>query len=224
MPRYARYAKKAYRSKPVRNRVKIYGRAGYQLYKDVSYIKSLVNSELHYINNTYTGQAISSSGTILHLSATTQGNTNANRSGNSILPRYLNIFLKFEQGSVTDLVRCMLFRWKDNSTPTISDIFENASAPVYSTLNDNISGNNKDRKIDVLANKRLLIDTTERDAVLWKKMIDLNPPSKNVKDHIKYDDNTSTAPLGGIYLLIVGRQPTTTTDMEGNIKFSFHDN
>lgn len=223
MPYRKRYRKK--KQSGFKRRARIYGRAGGQLYKDVMYIKSLVNSELHYVDNSYTGQNISSAGSIYHLSGISQGDTNSTRSGNSVLPRYLNLIIKLQNGNADDVVRCMIFRWKDNSVPAMADIFENSSTPVYSPLNDNISGNVKDRKIDVLVTERIvLIPNTSAEIVLWKENIDLNAPTKTVKDHIKYDDNTSTAPLGGIYMLLVGRQPTTTTAMEGNAKFSFHDN
>lgn len=213
-----------------KRRFQNYSRGGKQLYKDVMYLKSLVNSELHYKFNSYTGQNISTSGSIFHLSAISQDDTNYGRSGNTVLPRYLNMQIRLVADSsavspVVDTVRLLVFRWKDNSTPVIADIFENTSMPVYSPLNDNISGNVKDRKIQIIKSKifNLGIEANSITA-FYKKVIDLNPPSNEVKAHIKFDDTTTTSPQGGIYMLLVGRQPTYTTSMEGSMKLSFHDN
>lgn len=204
-------------------RAKVYGKAGKQLYKDVMYLKSLVNSELHYTYGTYTGQAISSSGSVFHLSAIPQDDTNYGRSGNSVMPRYLSVIVNLLAQEV-DTVRLLIFRWKDNSTPTISDLFENPSVPVYSPMNDNITGNARDRKIDIIKSKLMLMDKTDRDGFLYKKTFDLNPPAKQIKDHVRFDDTATTAPLGGIYMVLVGRQPTLTTNFDGMHKLSFHDN
>lgn len=190
---------------------------------DIRYLKSLVNSEMKYVYSTYTGQAISSTGTIYHLSAVAQGDTINQRDGNSIMPRYLNLNIRL-QSQTNDTVRMLIFRWKDNSTPVVSSIVEDASAPVYSPLNDNISGNRKDRGIDVIKNKLFVLDNVERKGQLYKKTIDLNPPSKNIKDHCKFDNTLTTNEHGGIYMLLIGRQPTTTTDFEGSHKLSFLDN
>lgn len=211
-------------------RVKNYTRGGKQLYKDVMYLKSLVNSELHYLYNSYTGQTISSAGTIYHLSPISQNDTNYGRSGNTVLPRYLNIQVRLANFSggitVVDTVRMMVFRWKDNSTPSVSDLFEDPTNPVYSPLNDNISGNSKDRQIDVIKSKLFLlgVPTPGNGTLLYKKVIDLNPPAKQIKDHIKFNDVQTTDPVGGIYMLLIGRQAVNTASFEGSVKLSFHDN
>lgn len=222
---YTKQKKNRYSGK---RRFQNYHRGGKQLYKDVMYIKSLVNSELHYDYASYTNQNISSTGSIYHFSAIAQGDTNAQRSGNTCLPRYLNLVFTLHntEGNVFDVVRMLIFRWKDNSTPTIADVFENASMPVYSPLNDNISGNSKDRQIDVIKNKIFLTggESPSNGGLLYKKVIDLNPPSKTVKDHIKFNDAATTDEVGGIYMILVGRQPVNFTIFEGMHKLSFHDN
>lgn len=207
-----------------------YRRGGKQLYKDVMYLKSLVNSELHYDYASYTGQNISSSGSIYHLSAIPQDDTNYGRSGNTVLPRYLNLQIRLVGDTtsptpVIDTVRMLIFRWKDNSTPAIADVFENSSMPVYSPLNDNVSGNTKDRKIDVIKNKVFNLGKEANSLVVfYKKVMDLNPPNNQVKSHIKFNDAVTTAPQGGIYMILVGRQPSYSTGFEGMHKLSFHDN
>ena len=57
---------------PVAKRAKIYGRAGYQLYKDISYLKTLVNSEAHYFTAA-TSNNIDSVGTIQSLNQVAVG-------------------------------------------------------------------------------------------------------------------------------------------------------
>ena len=191
------------------------------------YLKTLVNSELHYDYASYTAQSITSAGSIYHLSAIGQGDTNSTRSGNSVLPRYLNLQVTLQSSVISDVVRLLVFRWKDNSTPTIADVFENSSMPVYSPLNDNISGNKKDRQIDIIKNKVLVVGSgTYSDVVFYKKVLDLNPQNKNIKDHIKFDNASTTAPVGGIYMILVSRKPSgaNNIDFEGMHKLSFHDN
>lgn len=221
--------KQAKRKYHGQGRVKNYQRGGKQLFKDVMYLKALVNSESHYVYNSYTGQAISASGTIYHLSAISQNDTNYGRSGNSVLPRYLNMQVRLHAGTDLtniDTVRMMIFRWKDNSTPSISDLFEDPSNPVYSPLNDNISGNTRDRQLDIIKSKLFLIgvQTPSNGSQLYKKVFDLNPPQKEVKDHIKFNNTATVDPLGGIYMLLIGRHAVTTATFEGSVKLSFHDN
>lgn len=211
---------------PVQKRVHVYGRAGKQLYKDVMYLKTLVNSELHYDYSSY-NTTVDSTGSVYHLSAIAQGDTNAQRSGNTVLPRYLQLQVMLYQNAADfDTIRMMVFRWKDNSTPTIANVVEDSSNPIYSPLNDNISGNQRDRQIDVIKNKVFLVgpDASNNGAILYKKTIDLNPPNKQVKDHIKFDDTSTTAPVGGIYMILIGTQAVNTCEFRGMHKLSFHDN
>lgn len=212
-----------------KRRFQNYSRGGKQLYKDVMYLKSLINSELHYDYASYTNQTINTSGQMYHLSAIPQDDTNYGRSGNSVMPRYLQVQIRLEcdiADSATDTIRLVIFRWKDNSTPTVANLFENSSMPVYSPLNDEISGNVKDRKIDIIKNKVFLVgvNAVNNGTVFYKKVMDLNPPGKQIKDHIKFSDTSTTAPQGGIYMLLIGRQPINTSIFEGMHKLSFHDN
>lgn len=224
----SKQTRRVYKSKPVQSRVHTYGKAGLQLYKDVRYLKGLINSELHYDYASYTGQVVDNAGVIYHLSAIGQGDTNSTRSGNTILPRYLTYCVKLiNDNAPTDTVRFIIFRWKDNSTPLPADIFEDNSNPVYSPLNDNITGNVRDRQIDILKDEWVNLGTSSESngSRFYKDTIDLNPPTKNIKDHIKYDNGVTTSPLGGIYMLFIGRRPTlTATTFEGSHKLSFHDN
>lgn len=220
------YRRQPYRKKK-QGRVQIYGRAGKQLYKDVMYIKSLVNSELHYDYSSY-NTTVDSTGSVYHLTAIAQGDSIAQRSGNSVLPRYLQIqfTLHNSEGNLFDTVRMMVFRWKDDSTPTIANVLEDASNPIYSPLNDNISGNVRDRQIDVIKNKVFLTggESPSNGGIYYKKIFDLNPPSKQIKDHVKFDDTSTTAPVGGIYMFMIGTQAVNTTSFRGMHKLSFHDN
>lgn len=207
-----------------KRRFRHYTRGLTQLGHDMLYVKSLINSELHYDYSSY-NTTISSTGSIHHLTAVAQDDTNTGRSGNSILPRYLNLLFKFQNDNALDWIRFMVFRWKDNSTPTIADIVEDSSNPVFSPLNDNIAGNRKDRKIDVIKNKTFVFgDASYSNAIQYKKMIDLNPPVKQMKDHVKYDNTTTTSPMGGIYIMVVGIQAVNLSSLSGMAKLSFHDN
>lgn len=221
-----------YRRRPVyrkkkRSRFTNYKHGGQQLYKDVMYIKSLVNSELHYDYSSYS-TTIDTTGQMFHLSAISQGDGISNRSGNSVLPRYLQVqfILLNTTTSIFDTVRVMIFRWKDNSTPTVAQVFEDSSNPVYSPLNDNISGNIRDRQIDVIKNKVFVVgdQCINNGGTYYKKQFDLNPPNKNIKDHIKFNDTATTDEVGGIYMLMIGTQSVNTTNLRGMHKLSFHDN
>lgn len=220
--------KSRYQRKVVK-RGQIYGRAGYQLYKDVNYLRTLINSELHNVIYTYSGSSVSNTAVLSSVSTISQGDTIATRSGDKVLPRYLSGNLCWENGSaatagVQDDIRFTIFIWKDNTTPTQSDIYANNTP--FSHLADKNSGNGQDRKMVILYTKNFsLINGTERQARNMKFNIQLNHAKIRRKMHIGYDGATSTPYMNGIYIYYLGTNSATdVSTLSGEIKMSFHDN
>lgn len=75
------------------------------------------------------------------------GNTDNTRVGNHIHPKQISGKLSFIAGDATQVMRCIIFKWKENDAfnpPTIAQILANgpSGAPdVYSTYNRDSPGN-----------------------------------------------------------------------------------
>lgn len=77
--------------RPRRSRWQIYGAAGRQLVRDVAALKNVVNAESHYFDDTATATAVDWSGTTVDLCTPSQGDTDTQRSGDSIKLENLRI-------------------------------------------------------------------------------------------------------------------------------------
>lgn len=216
-----RYVKKrAYRKRP-------YRQSNTALTKQVNYIKTLVNSEIHNYEYSISGFA-PSTGNLWSISAVPLGSINNERTGNFILPRYLNINL-FLKGGDTDphYTRVMLFKWKDDTAPTVAGILNTAS--VTSFLNEDVIGKSRDRKIDVLLDRKYIFEYSGSVQIklLDKRMV-FNGPKVKSKWHIKYINNDTTdEPIyNGLYLMAISDSGTGVTDVSvtGTSRLSFIDN
>lgn len=219
---YKKQAKKIYRK-----RARVYGKAGKQLYRDVMYLKGLINSELHFVNTTIAATDITSTGNCISLSTVPQGDSNSERSGNTILPRWLVC-----SGSITApnsalafaVVRLIVFRWKESSVPVPADVLQ--SLNVFSQLNDDNTGNKNDRSIEILYNETCyVVNGTSENVKLFNFNIDLNPSTKNTKDHIIYDGATTVPYDNSIYMMYLSDDGATPfPKLDCIVKLNFYDN
>lgn len=236
-----KYAKKAYRSQAVRKRVNIYGKAGLQLYKDVKYIKGLINSEPHQhvvqssSNFSYTGDMIS-------LSSIPTGDNYNNRTGNRVLPRYLSInctvggttTLAAATAGTRETIRVIVLRsWIDNGTTagslSPSEVLETtgSSYAPLSHLNEAITGPKRDRnrRIEVLRNELFVVDnmgTNFTHTYQWN--IQMN--GGNIKEHIEFPDSATSEPnSGGIYIMFISDSSLSTeAQYQLESKLTYYDN
>lgn len=218
MPYYRK--RRTYKKKP--GRVQIYGAAGKQLYKDVMYLKGLINSEpmSHRVESSANYDY---NGTVFDLSAISQGDQEGQRTGNKILPRYLNLYVHINQIATTAPAthcthRMVLFKCWTEAGATIPLVTDILTATAVGTqyaplahLTEQFTGGKGDRsrRIEVLRNEFVTLDTVSKTAVDFHYNIVMNGGNK--KEHIEYQGNvTAPAISGGIYLLVVSSNPTAT--------------
>lgn len=226
MPR--RYQKKFNRAgKKVigRGRFNNYKAGGTQLYNDVMYLKSIINSELGQYTTTLTSLTIPASGGITHLAPIPQGDGNFNRSGDSILPKFLNAKLCINQpnaGSV-DSVRLIFFLWKDSTVPLVADILENVNP--FSHYNVYNKGMGRDRDFKVLSDRTYsLHGGTEKEQVIVKSDMKLNAVGVPQPVHIRYEGTSFSSPHNSLWLARVGTLASNFSELTGSINFRFYDN
>lgn len=213
MPYKRRYRRRRRRpTKPMRYKV---ADTAYKAWKGVRYLKGLVNAEMHAFDNTNSVTINNSPGVVDHLSAIAVGDGNGDRSGLSILAKYLFGRLIFTKSpSATDtFIRMIII--KDNqqisdTPPTISQLL--ASTSVVSPLNKNTFNRFK-----------ILMDRTIR--------LDANKTSTNMKInlrlpyHTTYNGTSGTdIQKNGTYILFISNESVNLPSVQYDLRFSFYDN
>lgn len=237
MPYKKSYGKKRYNGGGAR-----YQRNNYALVNklnfDMKYMRTLINSEMHSFLVS-AGSNIDSTGVVSSLNIIAQGDDEANRTGNSILPRYQSINLHVNKkitsaGTVDhETIRVMLFRYWGEATSgsapsvTISEVLDTAHPLSY--LNEDNTGKrgDRDRRIEVHKSKLFTLDSVANTSRTWKWNVEVNGLNKKVKDHIKFRNNTTFQPIsGGFYILFVSDNSTggNKSAFEFTSKINFHDN
>ena len=207
-------------SKAISHRGKVYGAAGYQLYKDVNYLMTLVNSELHIFGR---GQSFNSSstGVVYSLTSIPQGDTSADRTGTSVLPRYvglnMTVYKNLDSSSTNHTnMRIILFQyWGEASdsgsgaSVSVSDVLSPASPIGFLNPDNTGSRGDKERRIRILRDQRFVLDKLSYTSRVIKMNVQLNGQKQKQKQHIKFDSSTTAEPLsGGIYLLVIDDNAT----------------
>lgn len=193
-----------------------------KLSRDVAYLKSVINSELHSLTTRYQSLVVNNFGSIHHLSPVSVGTDNENRIGNSISPKYINAKLQLlNTGSATHTLRMIFFVWKDQSVPLVSSVLE--TSDPFSHYNKESAGGLRDRTIMVLRDRTysLVPDTTSM-LINIKYDLKMNRVGAKVPLHIKYNATQTTSEMNGIYILLIAS--STSVNIDGSVKFSFYDN
>lgn len=104
-----------------------------------------------------------------------QGDTEVERVGVEINPKYLNMFLRLTTENPlttgdTNVVRLIVFRWFDNSFPLATDILYNNGAGIFSGYNyvDIPTVWNSKPRFQVLCDKRVVLDEDSSDHCFMK--------------------------------------------------------
>lgn len=233
MPRGKQYRKTRQYSAGIRYQNKAIGKIG----ADVKYLKTVVNSELHYFIVT-TSDNIDSTGTLRSLNDVALGDGASNRTGTSILPRYQTINVHVNKslaGAAPDheTIRMMVFRYWGEQTsasdiPAVSEVL-NTLDPLSFLSEDNTgSRGDRERRIEVHKSKIFTLDKVAQTSRTYKLNIQLNGMNKNVKDHIKYrESGVNPYPVsGGFFILFISDNATGSnkSSFNYNSKMSFHDN
>lgn len=126
--------------------------------------------EIKYFDQTLVNVSFDYSGVLYNLTPINQGNTDTDRNGDQVMLKYVSIrgYLQASATSTYNVCRIIVFQWKPNSTPAISDILNNiasVNAPNSFYLWD------KRQQYTVLWDKRYIVQGTDRQAALFSKKI-----------------------------------------------------
>jgi len=229
---YKRKYKGTYPRRPAPSRWNTYMGAGKQLASDVMYLKTLINSEPFY-HFVPTSNNYNYNGNVISLCNIPSGDTGFSRTGNRILPRFLNIKWQVTSATADNMARVMVFRyWGEtpNSTPSVTanEIIQNTGtqfAPL-AHLNTDITGQKGDRnrRIEVLRNELVSLDFIERRSYVCEWDIQMNGMGVEPKEHIEFRNSDTAEPLsGGVYILFVGGFATNDA-FKLDSKLTFYDN
>lgn len=232
------YGKMAVKNYPaVQRRYRVYKPAIKQLASDVMYLKGLINSEPHFFS-TQNSINVDYNGNVFDFCLIPQNDTVSGRTGNRILPRYFSLHMCYGCTNATTTritMRVIIFRWYADShlsanTPVASEILSQVGSlyAPFSHLNPDITGPKGDRvrSIEVLHNERTTFQASTNFVKDIDLNIDLNPKSKDKKEHIEFDDGTTASPsAGGLYMLVISDQ-AVSTDTSCTVvgKLTFYDN
>lgn len=184
-------------------------------YYGVRYIKGLVNSEMLHNQGNSSG-AVSSTGTMVHLTAIAQGDTSSGRTGNSILARELMIRIALSQNATATqtFYRFMLVQDTQqigDTTPGVTDVLESAS--YLSPLATATAG-----RFKVLWSKICTTNNSTTTTMVYNKFF-------KIYSHVRYN-GTAGADIqkGGYYLLLLSDQAVNTPTIFYQFKLGYHDN
>lgn len=188
-----------------------------QAAKDIWYLKGLVNSEMkHYIVSA-TANPDNSTGTVVNLVATAQGDSDVgDREGNSILLRNILIRLAITQNvtATSTFYRIMLVQDTQqigDTAPTVGNVLNSAS--TTSSLNTGTAG-----RFKILKNWFFSTDDFKSNTRNVEYF-------KDLRLHIRYNGSAaSDIQKNGIYLMMLTDQPTNTPSIAYNCKIGYHDN
>lgn len=218
-PRYRRRRRYTPRSTGFFNTSKFTPQKAYsmavQAAKDIWYIKGLINSEMHKLDN---GASITPSNSnaqsLIPLAALERGDGDDQRTGNSVFVRSVNgnIFFEKNTSATFTYVRMMIVidtQEVADGTPSVAAVLQSDYASHLNTT------------------------TVGRFKVLASKVITLNSnvPSRNhkinlpMRHHIRYNGSATTdTQRGQIYLLFISSEATNTPTCRYNLRLSYHDN
>lgn len=218
MPRTYNYSSKSHnRRRGFKKRGKIYGAAAYQLYKDVRYLKSLVNVEFKYDDTTVSGGNVDNNGTVTYISGIQQGDAGTQRDGNQVKVVSLQLRGEVSQNpSATDTtLRTMIVcdtKPRSGVGISITDVLDTINVNSFRNLN-----NRKRFWIMYDRNTYLSINGSRtRKIPAWYKKLQM----KLVFDGAANNDSTSYS----IYLIQISDEATNTPVVDWRTRLRFIDN
>lgn len=213
---FKKYRRGRFKRRP--NRWQVYGNAASQLWRDVRYLKSIVNVERKYTDVTASTTSSTTPALVL-LNALSLGTPSTSRLGQSIkmTAMFVNVFWSINASASTTYTRMIIFR----------DMQPNAAAPAAgdllvttnSVLSPLVIGNGRRFKVIMDVRKNMSINGTE--IVKFKRFVKLF-------FHTKYNssNNGTIADIttNSLYMLHMSDQATNTPSFSYNIRCRFIDN
>lgn len=183
--------------------------------RGVRYVKGMVNSEmLHLENNAST--TVSSTGSIVHLTNISQGDTDSGRTGNSIFARNLMIRIITTQHASATNTFCRFILFQDNqqlsdTPPGVSDVLSFVS--TISPLNSGTFG-----RFKVLKNWYFALDSGAQKSKIIQYY-------RKLWHHVRYNGSATTdIQKGGLYLLMLTSEATNVPSVAYDVRLGYHDN
>lgn len=189
--------------------------------KGVNFVKGIVNAEKKYNDVTQTG-AVDYNGSVVALSAVSQGDTSSTRNGNSILAKGLQVrYQVFPDMTAANQTRLRMLIFQDTMSlgtiPSPGDVLENVGASTapqspYKYINAT------QYRFKILYDKTHNISNVSNGHTVDEKFI--------VNDHIKFTGTTGTDEgRNMLYSLVISDRVTTLTPyLNMTTRLSFYDN
>lgn len=194
-----------------------YKRAGAQLWKDVKYLKSLVNTEFKVKEYTHTITNSNTTGTFKLLNGLVQGDDFTNRNGRSVRWKSLQFHIRaLKQTAVgTNYVNwaIVIDKQANDATPSLADLYSNYQAQFRNL-------DNRKRFVIIMEGHMTLdADDPERNISKYKKL-DMHTIFDNSNNGDITDINSNA-----LYFVTYSNQPTTDgAYMEVDTRLRFIDN
>lgn len=198
-------------------RKRVYGSAGKQLYRDLKFLKSVINVEYKY-RDTSGDTTYSTTGSVNNLCLVAQGDDSIERNGRSIKLKYLQLRGVCEKhGSANwTRVRYILFKTRQNqeSAPALTDLLTDVDIDsFYEQLNNQES-------FTILVDKTIVLDASQALSKMFQETIPIDT-------HVYYNGTTSSEAScgnGAVYLAILSNEATNTPTVTWNARIGFIDN
>jgi len=200
-------------------RAKVYGPAAYQLYKDVNYVKSMLNVEKKYIDTLVNSQDMDTTGAIQLLNGCTQGTSGTTRNGQSIKMCSIEMrgIIALDPDTVVGSickVAIVLDTQPNAGAPTIANIWSSAFPTALRLI-----GTGKRFRILYSKCRALSINGNE---VLYFKWF------KKLKIHTRYNTGNvgdiTDITTNSLYLIYSSTDTTDPSLLTVNIRVRFIDN
>lgn len=144
--------------------------------------------------NTYT--SIDATGSVTHLSAVPQGDTDLTRDGDSLTLISLQFKMAWlASGDTSNMCRCIIFQWYGNTTPVIGNVLPGSGA-VGAVLEPYVHDGRK--MFSVLYDKTLFVNPVSIPGNMAVRNIYKIPKKK-----IFYFAGGTTTPINGIYMIFL---------------------
>lgn len=195
----------------------VYGSATFlaqKAIKGVAALKGIINSELKKVDVTATTTP-TTTGTVIHLTGTAQGDTIGTRNGNSVLLKYISFKGLLSWNASANSSFLTMYIVKDiqqvgDTTPAVTD-FLDTSYGSLGVLNTAYPG-----RFKILLKKKYVQDA--------KKPISVDLFIKT-DYHLKYNGTAaSDIQKNGTYLVLISNEATNTPSIQWMARAAYYDN
>lgn len=205
--------RRTYRKRPI-----TYGQIGKKIWRDVRWLKSVINVEKKYLDLITAGALPSTGGTLALLNGCTLGDTATNRDGQSVKFVSLNFkgSLAMNNSAETTFVRIafVIDRQPNAGTTTVSNIWSSATPTA-------LRGIGTGYRYHVLKDMQFALSNGGRESVYFEKTLKLRFHTRyNTSNNGDVTDIVTNA----LYMVYLSDQATNTPTLNINTRLRFIDN